>query len=236
MLPLDKQNTLREAYARRNAGWQPATEQFAGMVRQHDAGGARLLDLGCGRGGLAEQLERPLKSIIGIDPDHRSLVEHRLPALPRAVGSSARLPLASSTIDVVYAAWVLEHLEAPAADFAEVARVLRPGGAFVFITPHKRHPLIGLNQLLGRLGALQQWLVRQLYRRASVDTFPAYYRANTAQALEQLGVGCGLVLQAVRQVRDPSYWGIARPVYPLLQRLDAFMPPVHLVGTLKKPL
>ncbi|MFW6098202.1 MAG: methionine biosynthesis protein MetW, partial [Chloroflexota bacterium] len=79
MLPLDRQNTLREQYRRRHPQWRPATEVYAELVRQNLRPDSRVLDLGCGRGGLVEQLEHPLRLIAGVDPDHRSLREHRLP-------------------------------------------------------------------------------------------------------------------------------------------------------------
>ena len=69
MLTLDRQNALREAYRIMRPGWQPATERFAALVRTHLSPDSRILDLGCGRGGLVEQLNHPLAQIVGIDPD-----------------------------------------------------------------------------------------------------------------------------------------------------------------------
>jgi SAM-dependent methyltransferase len=234
MLSLDQQNRLRETYRAQNPGWRPATEVFAALVLSYLQPQSRVLDLGCGRGGLVEQLDHPLQQVVGIDPDLVSLREHRLP-LPRAQALSGFLPLARDTIDVAFASWLLEHLKEPAADFAELARVLRPGGTFVFVTPNRRHPLALLNRLLGRAGQGQRWLVRRLYGRKGGDTFPAYYRANSRAALEQLAAHQGLRLARLELIEDPTYLAFSPLLFRFAIWLGERLPPdrrLHLVGVL----
>lgn len=235
MLSLDEQNRLRERYRRRHPGWQPATERYAALGRAQLQPHSQVLDLGCGRGGLVEQLDHPLAQIVGLDPDLASLREHRL-ALPRAQATSDHLPLASQTMDVVFASWLLEHLAEPWRDFAELARVLRPGGAFVFITPNRRHPLALLNRLLGRAGQGQRWLVSRLYGRSGEDTFPAYYRANSPQVLAALAAVHGLQLERLETIEDPTYLAFTPALFRLAQRLGERLPPerrLHLVGVVR---
>lgn len=237
MLTLDQQNTLRQQYQRRHSGWQPATEQYAALVQAHLRPQSVLLDVGCGRGGLVEQLEHPAAQMIGIDADFDSLREHRLPHLRRIAAVSRRLPLNSGSVDCVTASWVLEHMAQPAQDFREIGRALRPGGCFIFVTPHRRHPLIQLNRLIGRLSGVQTGLVGWLYGRTAADTFPAYYRANTAAALAKLGRQAGLRLTSLSIVSDPSYWGFWPALFPLMCRLEDLIPPsyqLHLVGALQR--
>lgn len=232
MLSLDEQNRLREIYRRENPGWQPATERYAALVRAHLQPHSRVLDLGCGRGGLVEQLDHPLAQIVGIDPDLASLRAHRLP-LPRAQGISSRLPLGGQTIDVAFASWLLEHLAEPWRDFAELARVLRPGGAFVFITPNWRHPLALFNRLLGRAGQGQRRLVSRLYGRSGGDTFPTHYRANSPQTLAALANVHGLRLTHLEMIEDPTYLAFTSGLFRLAQRIGERLPPerrLHLVG------
>jgi SAM-dependent methyltransferase len=238
MLSLDKQNAFRERYRAENPGWQPATELFAGFVRQQLQGDSTILDIGCGRGGLVEQLDHPLAQIIGIDPDWASLTEHRL-ALPRAVGISATIPLPAATIDVAYASWVLEHLPQPLTDLREIARVLQPGGVFVFITPNDRHPLIRLNHVFGRINTIQQHLVQMVYDRAEDDTFPVSYRANTINVLQRLAQSAGLHVVALEAIADPTYLAFNEPLFRLMcwmeNRVSAENK-LHLVGILQKPV
>jgi SAM-dependent methyltransferase len=234
MLNLERQNELREAYRRLQPGWRPATEVYAQTVRRLLPEDGRLLDLGCGRGGLIEQLDQPLGQVVGVDTDFGSLREHRL-ALPRSQATGQALPFARASFDLVIASWVVEHLAQPQDDFREIGRVLRPGGAFVFLTPNKRHPLIRLNRLAGRLGYLQTRLVAALYGRAAADTFPAYYRANTAAAVRRLGATAGLELHALNTVPDPTYLAFNRTLFHLAHRFDSRLPQgwqLHLVGVL----
>jgi SAM-dependent methyltransferase len=235
MLSLDQQNRLREIYRAAHPSWEPATERYADLVRAHLQPESRVLDLGCGRGGLLEQLEHPLHQVVGIDPDLTSLREHRLP-LPRAQGLSSHLPLAGQTIDVAFASWLLEHLAEPGRDFAEVARVLRPGGVFVFITPNRRHPLALLTRLLGRAGQGQRWLVSRLYGRSGGDTFPAYYRANCRQTITRLAAAHGMHLERLETIEDPTYLAFTPALFKLSQWLGERLPAerrLHLVGVLR---
>lgn len=238
MLSLDRQNAWREDYRAAHPGWRPATELFAARVLAALEAGARLLDLGCGRGGLVEQLGHPVERVVGLDPDFASLRHHRLPELRRVAGSSDRLPFSRASFDVVAASWLLEHLLDPAATFAEVARVLRPGGAFIFITPNARHPLATANRALGQLGRVQGRLVDRLYGRAEADTFRTVYRANTPERLAELAATVGLQLASLDMVADPTYLAFSRPLFRLAAMLDDRMPAgrrIHLVGVYRKP-
>jgi SAM-dependent methyltransferase len=236
MLTLENQNALRRQYQQRNPQWRPATEVYADTVRRCLPANGRLLDLGCGRGGLVEQLNHPLPLTVGVDPDFTSLREHRL-ALPRAVALSRHLPFLGGQFDLVLASWVLEHMAQPAADLAQISRVLKPGGVFVFITPNRRHPLIGLNRLVARLGLVQGRLIQWLYGRDTSDTFPAYYRANTAVDLQQLAASNQMHLSELQAIADPTYLAFTPALFRLLAWLEARLPAemaVHLVGAIRK--
>src|SRR5256885_8385387 len=161
-LSLDQQNAYRAQYRSRRPNWQPATAVYESLIRQRLTTESRVLDLGCGRGGVLEQLGDAVAYPVGFDPDLDSLREHRLPQLPRAVAFAEHLPLRDACIDIVACSWVLEHLPDPLSVFAEVKRVLRKGGAFIFLTPNA----ISLVALLNRaLRPLQNRLVPRLYGR-----------------------------------------------------------------------
>ena len=234
-LSLDQQNAYRQRYARMRRGWRPATEVYESLIRQHLRPGQRVLDLGCGRGGAMEQLGAAGTHPLGFDPDHRSLVEHRLPDLPRAVATADALPLPAASLDLVLCAWVLEHLPDPARAFGEIGRALRPGGALVFLAPGAYSPAALLNRMLG---SLQRWLVPLIYGRAEADAFPVVYRANTRGRLDRLARAAGLVPQAFRHIEDPTYFAF----HPLLFRLNAAVCRLlprgmaeHIAGVYVKP-
>jgi SAM-dependent methyltransferase len=241
MLSLDRQNELREAYRRAHPGWRPATEIFASWVRAELGRESHVLDLGCGRGGLVEQLDHPLDQMCGIDPDYLSLQEHRLaqvaPPMARINGAGDNLPFVAASFDLAFASWVLEHMASPALDFAELGRVLRPGGAFVFITPNRRHPLIAFNRFAARIGGLQDQLVARLYGRAAADTYPAYYRANSRAQIEKVVQKAGLALEKMALVPDPTYLAFRPALFRLANRLEAWLPDnraIHLVGLVRR--
>lgn len=236
MLSLDKQNAFREKYRQAHPGWRPATELFAALVRRQLRPSDRVLDIGCGRGGLVEQLQHPLPQVVGVDPDWHSLRAHRLP-LPRAAAFSDALPFAPATFDLAYASWVLEHLPQPERTFASLRRAVRPGGTFLFITPNGRHPLAWLNQSLGRLGRVQARLVERLYGRAADDTFPTFYRANTEAHLQNLCQLNGWLLEELHPVPDPTYLAFTPRLFRLMSRFEDALPrarKLHLVGLARR--
>lgn len=237
MLDLDRQNRWREEYRAAHPGWRPATEVYFAAVTELLQSASRVLDLGCGRGGLIEQLPPPLPAIIGLDPDFQSLREHRIASLPRITSYSDTLPFAANSFDLVVASWLLEHLEHPEMTLSEIARVLDRGGRFVFITPNGRHPLTAANRLFGRAGRLQSSLVDRLYGREAADTFPTHYRANTPTALEALASGNGLRVISLKSVVDPTYLAFTPSLYRLMVAFDKRLPEdrhIHLVGVVEK--
>jgi len=228
-LSLDRQNAYRAQYRVLHQGWQPATEVYESLIRQRLRPGSRVLDLGCGRGGVLEQLGEAVTFPVGFDPDLQSLREHRLQQLPRACALADSLPLRDSSVDIVVCSWVLEHLAAPAKVFAEVRRVLRPGGAFIFLTPNANSLVVLLNRVLR---PLQNTLVPRLYGRAESDTFPVTYQANTPERIMALAQNAGLHCDLLRQIEDPSYLAFNSLLFRASLILTRLTPPVHLAGVL----
>ncbi len=230
MLSLDRQEAYRRRYAEIRPGWRPASHVYQDAVAACLSPTARVLDLGCGRGGVLERLHPRAGFVAGLDADPASLREHRARALALACGLAERLPYADGAFDLVCCSWVLEHLPEPTHAFAEIARVLRVGGHFVFLTPNVRHPLLALNRALrparGRL-------IGRLYGRAEADTFPALYRANTPSQIERLAHNAGLVRVSLQFIGDPTYLAFGEPLFHLACLLERVTPPalrVHLVG------
>ena len=230
MLSLDRQEAYRQRYAMLRPNWQPGSHVYRDLVAAHLFPDARVLDLGCGRGGIMERLHAQASFATGLDPDLRSLREHRAPALPLTCGLAEALPYADRSFDLVCCSWVLEHVRRPAHAFAEAARVLGDSGRFVFLTPNARHPLLILNRALRWT---QGWLVDRLYDRAEPDIFPAFYRANSPGRIKRLARGAGFERVSMRYVGDPTYLAFNEPLFRLaclLERLTPRSMRVHLVG------
>lgn len=103
--------------------------------------GARVLELGCGRGiglGVIHERRRPAR-LVGIDAD-RSLLDQAAAAVSGSGaelvhGDVRRMPFPDRSFDVVVDFGTLFHVGRPAAALREVARVLAPGGLFCLETP-----------------------------------------------------------------------------------------------------
>lgn len=113
--------------------------------------GDRVLDLGCGFGRHAfESLRRgarvvacdmslaELKDVSGmfaaIGDDEAATLPHQSWGAA-ANGDATRLPFADGSFDRIIASEVLEHVPDDGAAFAELARVLRPGGTIAVTVP-----------------------------------------------------------------------------------------------------
>jgi len=230
MLSLDRQEWYRQRYAEARPHWRPASHVYRDLVAARLCPSARVLDLGCGRGGVMEQLHVRAGFTTGLDPDLRSLRDHRAPSLSLTCGVAEALPFADDAFDLVCCSWVLEHLRRPAHVFAEAARVLGANGQFVFLAPNVRHPLLVLNRALSWT---QGRLVDRLYDRAELDTFPAFYRANSPASIRSLARTAGFEHVSLRFVGDPTYLAFNEPLFRLacfLERLTPRLMRVHLVG------
>jgi len=110
-------------------------ERFAGEWT-----GKRVLDLGCGGGFLAEELARRGARVTGIDPSPGAIAAARAHAragglnIAYVEGVGEALPFDDASFDHVVCVDVLEHVQSLDRVLAEVARVLRPDGLFLYDT------------------------------------------------------------------------------------------------------
>lgn len=100
----------------------------------------RVLEVGCGGGLLAEEIAGLGFSLTGIDPSEPSLAIARAHAAHSGLsinyqtGVGERIPFPDSSFPVVLCGDVLEHVQDLGAVIAEIARVLAPGGVFLYDT------------------------------------------------------------------------------------------------------
>lgn len=234
-LPLDAQNAYRARYRRIRPGWSPSGDQLEAIVRGYVTRDSNVLDLGCGRGGVAEVIWRDVRLALGVDPDGASLAEHRSLGMPVVRGVAENLPFANDSFDLVVCVWVLEHLVDPLGAFIEVRRVLRHGGHFVFLTPNLRNPLMVVNRIGKALPALQRRVVPRVYGRDEADTFPVQYRANTERDINTYAQASGLRIDELRVVPDPTYLAMNGLLFNASVISERLLPKgwgVHLLGDL----
>ncbi|MEM6389149.1 MAG: bifunctional 2-polyprenyl-6-hydroxyphenol methylase/3-demethylubiquinol 3-O-methyltransferase UbiG [Pseudomonadota bacterium] len=110
---------------------------------------ARVLDLGCAGGFMAEAMAGRGAQVTGIDPASEAIDAARAHAALEGleirydVGVGEALPYPDAQFDYVVCVDVLEHVADLDQVLAETARVLRPGGRFLFDTIN-RNPLARL--------------------------------------------------------------------------------------------
>jgi len=238
MIPLEKQNRYRAIYQDMNPGYKHSGSIYGGLVKRHLTPKARVLDAGCGRGGVIELYAEKVRQAVGLDTDLTSLREHRC-LQQLVVGSLATMPFPGGLFDVVLCSWVVEHLEKPEAVFREMARVLNKRGHLLLLTPNAWSYAILINRLFP--ARLRRWLVRTVYGRQSKDTFPAFYRANSKGRLDAKLDRVGLRNEEFYYIGDPSYIAFNDAFFELgvlLERLTDWPPlrplKVHLVASYLK--
>jgi ubiquinone/menaquinone biosynthesis C-methylase UbiE len=202
VIPLTKLDRYRAIYQEMNPGYKHSGSIYEGLVKRCLNPEARVLDAGCGRGGVIELYTERVRQTVGLDTDLSSLQEHRC-LKQRVVGSLANMPFPGEFFDVVLCSWVVEHLEEPEAVFREMARVLKKRGYLLLLTPNAWGYVILVNRLIP--APLHRWLVRAIYGRQSKDTFPPFYRANSKGRLEMKLHQVGLRNEEFYYVGDPSY-------------------------------
>ena len=98
----------------------------------------KVLDVGCGGGFLSNYLAQKNCAVTGVDLSAASLhVAGHYDATGRVDYQQAdalALPFPNGTFDAVTAMDFLEHIDRPEAVIAEIGRVLKPGGVFIFHT------------------------------------------------------------------------------------------------------
>jgi len=121
---------------------EASVQSFAGVANPHVLGpieeGAVVLDLGCGAGTdllIAAQMAGPSGRAIGIDMTPAMVERARASAAEMGLdnvevheGLIESLPVDDESVDIVISNGVIDLVPDKAAVFAEIDRVLRPGG------------------------------------------------------------------------------------------------------------
>jgi SAM-dependent methyltransferase len=146
----------------------------------------RVLDAGCGGGGMPLSLAEHARFVVGIDPINRFgdagvrlARERNLPHLTFARADGMALPFADGSFDLVLSHAVIEHVADAPLYLRECRRVMAPGGRFYLSTapylsfagahqprlrrPVPRHLLIGRTAAFNTVTGLARsapWMLR----------------------------------------------------------------------------
>ena len=170
----------RKLYPKYTDNWDD--QLFREDILFHVEAQSILLDLGAGAGVVKEMNFKGLSSrVCGVDLDERVLTNEMLDE--GKVGDVSNIPYPDSTFDIVFSDNLMEHVDNPLNIYAEVQRVLKPGGCFLFKTPNKYHYM----PLIARFTPhkFHQWF-NTLRGRHSVDTFPTKYQSNSRGDIKRI--------------------------------------------------
>ena len=169
-----------------------------------------VLDVGAGAGIVeAMNFRDKVARICGVDLDLRVTAN---PMLHEGrVADAANIPYPDESFELVFADNVMEHLERPTEVFAELARVLKPGGKLLFKTPNRTHYMPMIARMTPHW--FHQYYNRKRGRDAE-DTFPTCYRANARRDIASLANGAGLVVSRVKLIEGrPEYLRMSALTY-----------------------
>ncbi len=128
-------------------------EHYKQLLAMHAVSGTRVLEYGCGRGSSAFFLSDRGAIVSAIDISKAGLDLAREEARNRGLSidfrlmNAEKLEFPDSTFDLVCGTAILHHLDLDRS-FGEISRVLKPGGATVFIEPLGHNPLINVYRKL----------------------------------------------------------------------------------------
>ncbi len=185
--------------------------QFFKLVKSCVKPEYRVLDAGCGKGsGL--NLKGTCEYVVGYDIDDDVLLNTEV---DRAIqGDVVNLDLPSESFDLVVCAWLMEHVSDPERSFEELARVLKPGGRILLVTPNLYH----YSMIVSRLTpyGFHEWFLHKIGGEGHNHGFPTYYRANTRGKLKRLASKSGLAVDYFKMVEGyPRYMSFFLPAYML---------------------
>jgi SAM-dependent methyltransferase len=130
------------------------------------APGARVCDLGAGTGKLTRALVELGAEVVACEPVDamRALLAKALPTVRALDGTAEHIPLPDASVDVVTVAQAFHWFDAPAA-LAEIARVLRRGGALVLLWNERDES----TPWVAEMSRLIRWHERTVSRYQHVD-------------------------------------------------------------------
>ena len=186
-------------------------EQILPLAQRHLGGVRSVLDVGTGEGQVARLAASLGARVTGIDPSRAQLevARSRGGGPTYLQGEAARLPFPPSAFDAVVACLVFEHIDDAEAAIGEVARVLAPGGRFVFFLNHPLLQTPGSGWIDDRILEEQYWRIgpyltvdRTMEQVDNGVVIPFVHRplSHYVNAM----IGAGLALERMEEPAPPA--------------------------------
>src|SRR5579883_670317 len=128
---------LFDKYYYSKPGFEGGTRPFFRLCREQIPAGSNILEVGAGPGNECSQMLSGIGTVTGLDVDPD--VRNNQWLSSAFVFDGKKMPFADNSFDACVSNFVLEHVSHPEEHFAEIARVLRPGGVYCLRTPNLFH-------------------------------------------------------------------------------------------------
>jgi ubiquinone/menaquinone biosynthesis C-methylase UbiE len=142
-------------------------------------GDERVLDAGCGNGGVARLLRERVREVVAIDVEPFDTWSDT-PGLTFQVANAEELPFEDVSFDVVHSKDSLHHMDAPERALQEYRRVLKSGGTALIVEANRFNPLFypHMTLVLGHQHFTRRRfraLVTGVFTEARFGSFEAHY-------------------------------------------------------------
>jgi 2-polyprenyl-3-methyl-5-hydroxy-6-metoxy-1,4-benzoquinol methylase len=111
---------------------------------------------------------------------------------------------------VATANMVVEHLDNPRIQFAEISRVLKPSGIFIFHTVNETGYFAAMRKITPK--PLVKKLARLLDGRQSDDVFEVHYKANREEQIKRLAQETGFELETIKLINSDAVFALVPPL------------------------
>jgi SAM-dependent methyltransferase len=201
-------SSVGDAYSRTGAAWQrgPARvyDRLADELVACAPGavdGRLALDLGAGTGAATRALLARGARVVAADVA-LGMLQARVPRTPAVVGDAVALPLRARGVDLVVAAFSLNHLPDPVVGLREAERIVQRGGVLLgsAYAHDDTHPAKNATE---RAAAGLGWTVPDWYTEMRERAVPQLATAERAEAALH-AAGFDVVLAEHRRVPFPE--------------------------------
>jgi SAM-dependent methyltransferase len=166
--------------------------------------GVRVADLAAGTGKFTRLLVPTGATVIAIEPVAGMWQQFRStsPAVPIVAGTAERLPIAGAALDAVTVAQAFHWFDAEAA-FAELARVVRPGGRVGIVWNARDRSVAWVDQVWGIMDRVEKeapWRDHDAWRESALGNRPGFGDLRTATFHHDQRLPPDLVVERFRGV------------------------------------
>ncbi len=159
------------------------------------AGDEKVLDIGAGKGSVADRVFRASRAeVYAVDPNEKKVeaIKRDYPAIKSSVAGAESLPFPDSYFDKAYTTMALHHFADLDRALGEIARVLKPGGSFVVLEVDPGSAKGRAFRLLGRVLGEHMSLMTEEQLEARLASAEGFRVASSSK------VGSGYLIKLTR--------------------------------------